>query len=309
MELGKVIEFRKDLYFEGAVQADWFYNPEKASKVAENFVFHGKQYFSGDEQSSGNRRRIDTISLVEELATKMNDEHSNALTLAIADYGTGKSHLAVTLGQILSGNSYMPDTYDKVLSNIQAIDGDAADRIKSLTDEPNFVMVINGMRDFNLHSEILKAAQKSLNLYGLSDEVLRKLNRALETANIFFERNYSSLLSKFEEAAKKLGWGETGDALVSKIRDNLMTDDVAFEIINSVYSEINGQEIKWDEGLSASNILEMIISEYCGMNGRFEHVIILFDEFGRYLEYASGVNAARSGDSALQQIFEAVTSP
>ena len=304
MELGKVIEFRKDLYFEGAVQADWFYNPEKASKVAENFVFHGKQYFSGDEQSSGNRRRIDTISLVEELATKMNDEHSNALTLAIADYGTGKSHLAVTLGQILSGNSYMPDTYDKVLSNIQAIDGDAADRIKSLTDEPNFVMVINGMRDFNLHSEILKAAQKSLNLYGLSDEVLRKLNRALETANIFFERNYSSLLSKFEESAKKLGWGETGDALVSKIRENLMTDDVAFEIINSVYSEINGQEIKWDEGLSASNILEMIISEYCGMNGRFEHVIILFDEFGRYLEYASGVNAAKSGDSALQQIFE-----
>ena len=38
----------------------------------------------------------------------------------------------------------------------------------------------------------------------------------------------------------------------------------------------------------------------------FDHVIILFDEFGRYLEYASGVNAAKSGDSALQQIFESV---
>ena len=39
MELGKILEFRKDLYFEGAVQADWFYTQEKAAKVEENFVF------------------------------------------------------------------------------------------------------------------------------------------------------------------------------------------------------------------------------------------------------------------------------
>lgn len=306
MELGKVLEFRKDLYFEGAVQADWFYSPDKAAKVAENFVFHGKQYFGVDEQGTGSRRRIDTISLVEELTSKMADDHSNALTLAIADYGTGKSHLAVTLGQIFSGEDYMPNIYNKVLANIESIDKEASSRIRSLTDERNFVMVINGMRDFNLHSEILKAAQKSLNLYGLPDDGLRKLNRALETAETFFERNSESSLSIFEEKANKLGWSESGKRLINKIRDNLMIDDTAFEIVNAVYFDINGQGIRWDEGLSASNILEMLISEYCGMNGRFEHIIILFDEFGRYLEYASGVNAAKSGDSALQQIFETV---
>ena len=41
MKLNELIEFKKDLYFEGAVQIDWFYNTEKAQKVAENFVFHG----------------------------------------------------------------------------------------------------------------------------------------------------------------------------------------------------------------------------------------------------------------------------
>ena len=106
MELGKILEFRKDLYFEGAVQADWFYSKEKAAKVAENFVFHGKQYFGADDQGNGSKRRIDTISLVEELAEKMQDDHANALTLAIADYGTGKSHLAVTLGQIFRKRIY-----------------------------------------------------------------------------------------------------------------------------------------------------------------------------------------------------------
>ena len=34
MELGNILEFRRDLYFEGAVQADWFYSKEKAAKVA-----------------------------------------------------------------------------------------------------------------------------------------------------------------------------------------------------------------------------------------------------------------------------------
>ena len=85
MELGKILKFRKDLYFEGAVQADWFYVQERAAKVAENFVFHGKQYFGVEDQGTGNKRRIDTISLVEELVDKLSDDHANALTLAIAD--------------------------------------------------------------------------------------------------------------------------------------------------------------------------------------------------------------------------------
>ena len=49
MRLGDIIAFRKDLYFEGAVQADWFYDREKAALVAENFVFHGKNYFGVEE--------------------------------------------------------------------------------------------------------------------------------------------------------------------------------------------------------------------------------------------------------------------
>ena len=35
-------------------------------------------------------------------------------------------------------------------------------------------MVINGMRDFNLNYEILKASERSLELYGLSSDIFRK---------------------------------------------------------------------------------------------------------------------------------------
>ena len=304
MELGKILEFKKDLYFEGAVQADWFYSKDKASKVAENFVFHGKTYYGVDEQGIGAKKRIDTISLVKDLVEKLNDDKSNALSLAIADYGTGKSHLAVTLAQIFSGSNYMPDSYEKILKNIAVIDKESAEIIRENTKGKNFVMVLNGMRDFNLHSEILRAAQRSMKLYGLPDDCLRKLNRAVQTAELFFERNIISSFELFYKASQKHGWSYSENELADRIRELLMTDEEAFDIVNEVYSQINGQEIRWDEGLSTSSILEMLISEYCGMNGIFDHIIILFDEFGRYLEYASGVNAAKSGESGLQQIYE-----
>lgn len=300
MKIGDIISFKKDLYFEGAVQADWFYSPVKSAKVAENFVFHGKDYFGVDKKA----KSIDTVSLAQALFQKLTDETANPLSLAIADYGTGKSHLAVALAQLFSGATYMPETYRTIISNIRKIDPLAAEEIESASNNRNFVLVINGMRDFNLHYEILRAAQKSLQLYGLSDESLRMLNRTLETASLFFERNCESQLPLFEESAATHGWTETGLELIAKIREQILSDDTAFDVINAVYKQVTGREISWDEGISARSILEMLLKEYCGINGQFDHIIILFDEFGRYLEYASGADAGKSGDSALQQIFE-----
>lgn len=39
MELGKILEFRRDLYFEGAVQADWFYSQEKQQRLQKILCF------------------------------------------------------------------------------------------------------------------------------------------------------------------------------------------------------------------------------------------------------------------------------
>ena len=76
MRLGNIIEFKKELYFEGAVQSDWFYEPQKAAKVAENFVFHGKNYFGVDSKKDS----IDTVSLVRALVNKLGKDDVNPRT-------------------------------------------------------------------------------------------------------------------------------------------------------------------------------------------------------------------------------------
>ena len=300
MRLGDLIEFRNDLYFGGAVQADWFYDRENASLVAENFVFHSKNYFGVDGQADS----IDTVSLLKILAGKFGKASDNPRSLAIADYGTGKSHLAVTLGVLFSGPDFMPKTYHKIIDNIRMIDAESASDISSLCKDRNFVIMLNGIRDFNLHSEILKATQRSLRLYGIDDSELKKINHTVETANRFFELNSNSHLADFEKAAVKRGWKEKGNTLLTKISEGIGTDDNAFEIINDVYELVTGQRIRWEEGISAKSILEKLLSTYCGLNGKFENVVILFDEFGRYLEYASGTDGGKSGDNALQELFE-----
>ena len=99
MRFGDAISFRKEIYFDGAVQIDWFYNQERAKTVAENFVFHGSEYF-GASESTG-RKLTDTVQFVHDVAIKISDDQRvNPLTLAVAGYCTGKSHLAVTLAEL-----------------------------------------------------------------------------------------------------------------------------------------------------------------------------------------------------------------
>ncbi len=303
MRFGEVLSFRKDIFFDGAVQIDWFYNPVRTKTVAENFVFHGSEYFGVSD--SGGKKLTDTVQFVHDIVMKVSDDqHVNPLSLAIAGYGTGKSHLAVTLADLLSGEDYQPDVHRTIIKNIAAIDGQKAALIAQATGRPNLVLVLNGMKDFNLNYELLRAAQRSLRLYGCSDDNLKKLNRAIETAFRFFERNASSLLGLFEEKARSFGYSQTGQELVDILRLQLGEEESAFDVINAVYNEINGNEIRWDEGVSATSVLETLLSEYCGISGPFNKIVLIFDEFGRYLEYASATTTARSGDSALQQIFE-----
>ena len=88
--------------------------------------------------------------------------------------------------------------------------------------------------------------------------------------------------------------------LVSRVEN----DSRALTAINDVYREVNGDNITWDRGLSAGDILLTLQEELCGNGKPFNKVLLLFDEFGRYIEYTAA-NPAIAGEASLQQIFEA----
>ena len=304
MKFSDLLTFRSDLYFDGAVQADWFYIPSQSAKVASNFVFHGPKTHAVSLEEVNYKNLMDTASFTELLVDKITTEEKvNPFTLAIAGYGTGKSHMAVALSELFSGSDFHPDVYSKIIQNISRADQEIGTRIRQKTNEKNLVLTLNGMNKFDLHYELLRTAQKALKLYNVSDEVIRSLDQAHETAMLFLQKNFYTMQEKFEHAAAQKDINLTGESLYEFIFNN-SESEICFELINEVYLEINGHMIRWDEGVSAKQILSTLVHECCGTLGDFDRVVILFDEFGRFLEYASA-NPGKAGDSALQQIFEA----
>lgn len=306
MQLKNLIEFRSDLFFEGAVQADWFYTKEKANLVANSFVFHGPKYFGVTSSDVSDNRLIDTASFLKKIYNNLYNttEETNPLTLAIAGYGTGKSHLAVSIAKYFSNLPEDKNSINKISSNLKMADKDIYLDSNIQGKKKNFVIVLNGMKDFNLNYEILKSVKLSLKMHNYSESFLRGLSKAHEVALGFVERNFDSQPVFLEKCKEKEISFNNNEELKEKIL-NEIHDEKIFKIVDSIYEHINGHKIRWDEGISANKILEKVEEELCGIRGEFNKVLIIFDEFGRFLEYASD-SPQKAGDSALQQIFEAI---
>ncbi|WP_456274770.1 hypothetical protein [Bacillus sp. AK031] len=304
-QLKDIIRFKKELYFNGAVQVDWFYNDKKQEEVSKSFVFHGPEYFGvgEDDITFKSHRLVDTASFTNILANKLYGESTDSnFFMTIAPYGTGKSHLAVTLASLFSKQDNLQKT---ILNNIKKVDNNLATEIKDYSLKPNIVLVLNGMKDFNLNYEILNATQKVLKMNEINAEFLKSLTKSYDIAKNFVNNTFENYKELYEKnAIELLSNAETGN-LKDYLTENIIQDANAFEVINNVYFQINGIYIRWDEGVSAGDVLTKIADTLCGDRGKFNKVIVLFDEFGRYIEFASSY-PTRAGDSALQQIYESV---
>ncbi|KQL35264.1 hypothetical protein [Psychrobacillus sp. FJAT-21963] len=300
-----IIRFKKELYFNGAVQVDWFYNDAKQYDVASSFVFHGPEYFGIDksEITFKSHRLLDTASFMNVLVDKVyGDSQLSNFFLTIAPYGTGKSHLSVALASFLSGNL---KAQGAVLRNLKSVDANIAQQVSKHDLKPNLVLILNGMRDFNLNYEILNATQKTLTAHNIDVEFLKELTRSYDIARVFVENTFDNYQALYKSYSDVLSNTSAKSDLKQYLIENILADTDVFEIINKVYKEINGTYIRWDEGVSAGDVLEKIADKLCGEREPFNKVVLFFDEFGRYIEFASN-NPTKASDAALQQIYEAV---
>ena len=300
-KLSEIIGVRDDVVFGGAVQVDWFYQ-DKAKIISDNFVFHGPDYFGVTENDIefSEHKLMDTCSYVKLISEKLVNDVGNSLILTIAGYGTGKSHLAVTLGKLFENKD--PKIADAIINNIRKADVRIAEEIKLNNKRKNIVLVLNGMRDFNLNIEVFNAARKVLASYGYTDDFFSDITKAYTIAKIFCERNFELHQELFEaEFAEKIS--NIGD-LKQYINQNIFSDET-FNAVNNIYEKINGTRIRWDEGITASDVLRKLKERLCGENGEFNKILVLFDEFGRYIEFAAD-RPELAGDSALQQIYETI---
>ncbi len=303
MKVGDVVSFRKDLLFNGAVQIGWFENDRgRADEASKHYIFHGPDYHGVSQTDyEGSYKLVDTASftwdLLQQLTGNATDE---PFALAIAGYGTGKSHLGVTLASLLS--SPTSKVARSVIKNITMADAMIGNQVRDIINsinQPYLVVTINGMRDFDLSNEITRQVLLFLNQHGLDTAVLEDLRPRFRTAHLFTESFFESLRSDYE---KFFGTGCSLDEIIEGLK---CQDEDIFRHVSSIHEQKIGFPIRAVGQESLHDFIRVTKETFCGPGKPYAGLLIIFDEFGRYLEF-SVQKPHVAGSGALQQLFECV---
>ncbi|MFC1702457.1 hypothetical protein ACFL1J_06935, partial [Pseudomonadota bacterium] len=214
-------------------------------------------------------------------------------------YGSGKSHLALTCATLLAEpNGGTAEVIVKQITQADTKIGQIVAQQVAAMDKPALVLPLDGMAGFHLGNALSRAVFQQLRRHDVDTGAIRELSPRFQTAEQFVERNFSFRTDSFAERLP----GLTEEQIRAHLREN---DERVYTSVDALYIEANGHPIPIEGQESAQELIDTLCSVYCGQDGPFSHVVILFDELGRYLEYAAE-KPQLAGDSALQQIFQGV---
>lgn len=308
MEIGQLIRFHNERFFEGAVQLSWVQRRiEQARQAAEAFVFHGPRYHGAGEAESegveGAYKLKDTASFVRDLLGSLQagakGRDVNPYWLVVAGYGSGKSHLALTCSMLLS--EPQGRTAQIILDQITRADAEIGTIVARQVAEmgkPALVLPLDGMAGFHLGNALSRAVFEQLHRHGVDADVIRELSPRFQTAEQFVLRNFAVRKDSFVRCLPAMD----AEQIAARLREN---DEAVYTEVDAIYTEANGLPIPIEGQESAQALIDTLCNVYCAPGGPFSHVVILFDELGRYLEYAAE-KPQLAGDFALQQIFQGV---
>jgi len=303
MRIGELIRFDSDLFFEGAVQLRWLdAQPDRAKQAARNFVFHGPRYHGVDNTNLDVGVRdyplIDTASFIRKLIELLSNNDSldekNALWLAVAGYGSGKSHLAITIAELLQFPK--GDVAQKVIEKVKDADldiGNALAKELKVIKKPALVVALDGSSNFHLGNELSRSIIRQLKAIGADLSPIQELSPRFKFAEDFVRRNYEIRVEEFQQSFLNLDH----EAICIQLQEN---NESVYDAVDRIYEHANGNHIPVEGQESAQDLITTVCNVYCGTEGPFSSMLFLFDEFGRYLEYVAE-KPLLAGDFVLQQ--------
>ncbi len=300
--LGKIVEFCGDRLFNGAVNISWFHSDEsKANAASEAFVFHGPRYHGVSQDDVGGihgHKLIDTARLTQRVIHRCYGIEEQPFTLAIAGYGTGKSHLALTIARLLS--SPKSKTSINIIESLKQADDLVGTDIRSVLQEsgqPCITVTINGMQELNLCAEITKQISLILKKDGHNASILDELRPRFGQAAALIRMSNEVVLNELTVATD----ADSADILIKQLENQ---DERAYAKVYDFFSK-RGMPIRTLSAESVKDVIDIVVKEYCGEGKPYRSLLILFDEFGKYTEFAT-VKSQIAGSGVLQDLFEGI---
>lgn len=302
LKLRDVVEFGAERLFNGAVNLDWFVNdPDRGRLAAETFIFHGPTYHGVTQDDVGRshgHQLQDTARFTRAVVRRCFGREDQPFTLAIAGYGTGKSHLAVALGSVLADQD--DSVTASVLANLATADDAVGAEVRAILEEENqpcLVVALNGMRSFDLTAELARQVAVQLQARGCDPTALDQLRPRFSQTVSLIEMVSDAVVGDLLEAV--------GAQRIEPIIESLgQQDETTYSKVHDFFST-RGMQIRALGGESTRDVIAVVCREYCGTGKPFAGLVILFDEFGRYMEFAT-TRSQIAGSGVLQDLFEGI---
>lgn len=301
--LQDLVNYHGDRLFDGAIDLDWFLrNPAKAAEVAAAYVFHGKQYHDINDLDKAiviGEQLTDSITMVKEVLTSFSHLEKSFM-LAIAGYGAGKSHFALMLANLLGSNNQR--IKDTIIENIRQIDGGEAESIKMLLEKdarPVLVIPINGMRNCNLQQEFFTISKTVLERDGQLLDCLNKFDARFENLKlkVLDHRNQE----KMQKILNASGLENT-DMFIERMN---AFDRACYARVKKELEQRNEKVFEPQAEGELKDLIFSIAEEHCGAGKHYQSMLILFDEFGKYMAFAASAEQ-RAGSGIMQQLHEGI---
>lgn len=298
--LEDLVSFDIDRLFNGAIDVDWLVDGSgKAERAAASFVFHGPGSHGVSQKDVGDtaHRLIDTASFVRRVVSRVESPTGNAFTLAIAGFGSGKSHLAVTISELLSSEN--GELRKDILKNIAQADEEIGADVESACRNigRSLVVTLNGMNNSDLSSVLLAQIRARVTSDGFDASKLENLRKRFKHASSLLQNLDEKLTTKLAADCQLDG----KDAIIEKLD---AFDEFVYKKTHAFLAGI-GIPLAAVSDETAKDVINMTVREFVGKGKPYGHMVVLFDEFGHYMEYATS-HPQIAGDGALQHLFEGI---
>ena len=296
MKYRDIVSYESKRLFSGAIDLDIFIGqPQKAEEIALSYMFHGKTNHVG---VANGHTLTDSISFFKIILDALKSDIPEMI-LGIAGYGVGKSHFALTIAELLASRNI--SLQEKLLRNIGAIDPFSEEDIRKELNKDSrgyLVIPINGMRGSSLKDIFFSIVKRILIKDGVDASCLDEFDpRFASLKEVVLNHKNTELITSI--------LNQEG---LSRHSFEMAMDNLDNEVYSSISNRIKENGIKYFEPAAIGDLKEMVstvASSLCGENKPYRSMLIIFDEFGKYMAFSAS-NEAVAGEGCLQLLFEGI---
>lgn len=296
MKYRDIVSYESRRLFSGAIDLDNFIGqPQKAEEIALSYMFHGKTNHVG---VANGHSLTDSISFLKIILDALKSD-TPEMILGIAGYGVGKSHFALTIAELLASRNI--SLQEKLLGNIGAIDPLSEEDIRKELNRDSrgyLVIPINGMRGSSLKDLFFSVVKRVLIKDGVDASCLDEFDpRFASLKEVVLNHKNTELITSI--------LNEEG---LSRHSFEMAMDNLDNDVYSAVSKRIKENGIKYFEPAAIGDLKEMVstvASSLCGENKPYRSMLIIFDEFGKYMAFSAS-NEAVAGEGCLQLLFEGI---